>query len=156
MQDRELRGLVLAELYSSRLKGFVPVPAQLPVPGATPIEIANVCRQLAELNMIEWKGFYNQGVGMARIKAQGVDVVEGKVQSPIAISLGNINVHGSSNVQIGNHNLQGVQLDIDKLNAAIDGSAATMEEKDEAKSLFAKLASNELLMGLLKKWLLGS
>ena len=55
---------------------------------------------------------------MAKINAYGVDVIERRVQPPIAINIDqSVNVHGSQGVQIGGSgNVQNINLTLDKLN----------------------------------------
>ena len=59
-------------------------------------------------------------------------------------------VHGSTNVQIGSGHIQNVS-DFEMLNASINGAQATQTEKEEAKSLLEKLASNKLVLAALKR-----
>jgi hypothetical protein len=82
-----------------------------------------------------------------KITADGIDVMVGKVVPPPTITLNDhsVLVHGSSNVQIGNSNTQGVHIEIGKLVAAIDHSSASDNEKAEAKSLLKKLSENKLV-----------
>jgi hypothetical protein len=88
---------------------------------------------------------------MGKITAHGVDVIEGTARAPITITLHDrrISVSESSNVQIGNSNVQDVKFDIKKLIAAVDHSNASDTEKAEAKSLLEKLASNKLVQAAL-------
>src|SRR5208337_4375592 len=77
-------------------------------------------------------------------QARGVDVVEGTAVEPTTVTLHDhrISVSQSSNVQIGDSNIQDVErLRVDKLIAATDHSEASITEKAEAKSLLKKLAS---------------
>jgi hypothetical protein len=51
------------------------------------------------------------------------------------------------------HGSQNMTFDIGKLNATIDGSSATLNEKAEAKSLLERLSKNKLLTNLLElRW----
>jgi hypothetical protein len=88
------------------------------------------------------------------LTAYGIDVVTGEAKSPVPIVIDqSITVHSSSNVIIGNQNLQGVSIDIEKLNAAIDGSKADISEKAEARSLLKKLMGNKLVRSILEAWI---
>lgn len=147
MKDKELRGLVLERFYALRNSGD---PVQLAqIVSVAPndlVQLTNVCDQLAEYGLIEWNPLKSlAGVigGIGRITARGVDVVDGDVSSPITVTLHDhsITVSGSTNVQIGNANsIQNV--DISKVMEAIDRSTASPEQKEEAKSLWARLTNN--------------
>ena len=86
------------------------------------IRLLNICEQLGEHGLLHWrslKGLTIDG-GMGKISARGVDVVEGTARAPIAITLQTISVSQSSNVQIGDSNIQDVKVrieihDLDKL-----------------------------------------
>jgi hypothetical protein len=84
--------------------------------------------------------------GMGRITNLGVDVVEGNTAAPIAISIDrSISVSGSTHVQIGDGNVQDLHMNADKIVGAINRSTATGAEKEEAKSLLARLLDNPIL-----------
>ena len=75
---------------------------------------------------------------MAHITAHGVDVVERTGQSSLSVSFvdnsQHINVHSSSNVQIGNNNSQSIVNELENLARLINESNATPEEKKNAHS----------------------
>jgi hypothetical protein len=84
--------------------------------------------------------------GMGRITNLGVDVIEGNIKAPIAISIDrSISVSGSNLVQIGDGNTQDIRINSDKIVAAINQSTATLGEKEDAKSLLQKILENPLL-----------
>jgi hypothetical protein len=84
--------------------------------------------------------------GMGKITANGVDVIEGNVTAPIAISIDKlISISGSMGVQIGERNVQDIRLDAETITASIDQSGATVHEKEEAKSLWGRVLTNPLL-----------
>jgi len=155
MKDADLRGLVLQAFYDQRHQTTNLGLNQ--IIGAVPSErilLANICRQLAEHSLIKWHPIGGAGQfvdGVGNITAKGVDVVEGTTHSPITVTLHDhsISVAGSTNVQIGNANVQGVSFNISKLIAAIDHSSATEMEKKEAKSLIERIASSPLLQTVL-------
>ena len=77
----ELRGRLLSHFYNLRYSngGIVPVTEEI-LSGGEPISrevIAGVCRELADVGLIEWTS-YLQGhvIGSARIRGPGVDAVE--------------------------------------------------------------------------------
>jgi hypothetical protein len=156
MKDSEVRGLILRQLYELRHEqSYVHVPDKLTLPAEINPRVAgNVAAQLAEQHLITFKehmGAHHTS-GLAQINAYGVDVVEGARQSAIAITFDqSINIHGSSNVQIGKGNVQNATLD--KVAVAIDEAGASQTEKAEAKSLWSLVTSNKLLMGALSKFL---
>ena len=104
-KDSDRRTRVLRALYDSRhLKDWCPMPAADQAMSTEEKTIlVNICRQLAEAGLIEWKGLPGGQFGMARIKSRGVDVIEGNLPSPIALTVDarRISVTGSANVQIG-------------------------------------------------------
>jgi hypothetical protein len=59
-----------------------------------------------------------------------------------------ITVHSSSNVQIGNANVQDVSIEIEKVIAGIDSSPAPESEKTEAKSLLKKFLEHPLVASI--------
>ena len=88
---------------------------------------------------------------MGKISARGADVVEGSVASPISIVLDqshHVAVHHSSNVQIGNENVQDVTIHFEKLVSAIDKSSASEKDKKEAKSLLKKFLEHPLVSSI--------
>jgi hypothetical protein len=68
-------------------------------------------------------------------------VIEGNKPPPISIAP--ISVIGSSNVQVGDRNIQGVSAGT--LNMAIEHSNITESEKREAKSLLERFLGNPLI-----------
>jgi hypothetical protein len=85
---------------------------------------------------------------MISITSRGLDAIQNpQTFTPQVVMGNNVNIHNSQQVQVGDHNIQGIT--IEKLNAAVDGSQATFNEKQEAKSLLAKLAGNKLVMAVL-------
>jgi hypothetical protein len=153
MKDGELRGIVLEKFYELRnqqpsLINVLVLPEIVSLdPNVN--RLVNVCEQLGEYGLIHWESMNTTTTvgGMGKITARGVDVVEGTVLAPITVALHDhsISVSQSSNVQIGDSNIQGVErLRIDKLIAAIDHSEASFTEKAEAKSLLERLAGGPL------------
>lgn len=154
MKDNEIRGLVLQKYYDKRRQGFFQWSKEdfADLPPTVDIDSADLfraCDQLAEHGLIEWKPLRGRGQtvgGVGKITAFGVDVIEGESKPPISITLDHsISVHGSSNVQIGSHNVQDVSVEIGKLIAAINDSTATEAEKAEAKSLLRKFLEHPLV-----------
>ena len=155
MTDGELRGIILEKFYKLRhQKDLLELGDIVSIDPAEHTRLVNICDQLDQHALIEWKpirGLGGVAAGMGKITARGVDVIEGTARAPITITLHDrrISVSESSNVQIGNSNVQDVKFDIKKLIAAVDHSNASDTEKAEAKSLLEKLASNKLVQAVL-------
>jgi|ERR1700736_117739 len=151
MNDTEIRGIVLRKFYDKRREGRVRLSSTNfgETADFDEQDLFRACEQLAELGLIEWRpvrllsGTVN---GDGKIKAPGIDVIEGKSKAPASITLDqSISVHGSSNVQIGSHNIQDFSVQIV---SAIDHSAASDEEKAEAKSLLKKFLEHPLVTSI--------
>jgi hypothetical protein len=150
-RDADRRAIILQRLYDQRhhSDGFIPVPEN----GGSPeerITAVNIARQLSQNGLIDWKELSGAGMGMARITAQGVDIVEGTRASPITIAINrSINIHGSTNVQVGEGNRQEISIAGEKVIAAINNSTATAEEKEKAKSVLQSVLSSPVLSAAL-------
>ncbi|MEX0808799.1 MAG: hypothetical protein WD044_08720 [Dongiaceae bacterium] len=140
MRDNEIRGMVLKTLYDLRhTSDLINVDQSFNMPEANENVLHNIFEQLNESRLVMWRPVVG-GLGVARITSFGVDVVEGEAKPPISVVIDHsINVHSSSNVQIGKGNVQNID-DMEKLNIAIDQSTANHAEKAEARSLLASLS----------------
>lgn len=134
MKDIEMRGVILQRYYDCRRGGFIELNKSDFDNKFTREDICHISKQLDEHGLIEWKPIGELGrgnfSGMGRITASGIDVIEkGPETSPIEIKIDNsqYNVTESSNVQIGNKNVQNVAI------------------PKEGKSLLQKLLENPLL-----------
>lgn len=159
MKDADRRAIILSKLYDERhVRSWISVPFDTTKSTEEQIIETNICDQLSQYGLIEWKGLVGSPVGMAKITARGVDVVEGSSKAPIAINIDarRISVSGSANVQIGdgNHTMNAadtrvtsgnfdvlrdrlqelgiVQPDIEELRKAIEA------ERDDGKPLTFK------------------
>ena len=167
MKDTDLRGIMLQQFYDRRKQGYlgwgVKNVQELTYPqkdGVTPEDMLRICDQLGEHNLIEWKPLRQQmgetvgGVG--RINAFGVDVVEGGVQSPIAIHFTDksISVAGSTGVQIAGDNAnqqQTVTHHVEHIIRMIDSAPIPETDKKEAKfklGEFLKTKAADALYGI--------
>jgi hypothetical protein len=159
MKDNEARGLILTRLYEIRNEVDYANPKDLAGLPLAETVIGNILQQLGEKGLIDWKPV-RAGPGrnylayMAHISAFGVDVVEGKSQPPISITIdSSVNVHGSQNVLIGGQgNVQTVTMDIEKMISVVDSSGTSVREREEAKSLLKKIAENKLVQTVLTSW----
>jgi hypothetical protein len=154
MKDADLRGIVLRKLYEVRREGMTGLPVDDGL--LTPATSFDICRQLAQQSLIEFRAIEGIGGfrdGMVHITAYGVDVVEGTTRAPIAINIDqSVSVHSSQNVQIGKSNVQGIQIDAERLAVAIDNAEASLQEKAEAKSLLKKLLENPIVSKIIASW----
>lgn len=95
MHDGELRGWLLLHCYSLRHANGGTVPVTSVIFGGTEAvidsTIASIARQLADAGLISWQPSLGHEagyiIGIARITAHGVDVVEGKRTASINIVL---------------------------------------------------------------------
>ena len=135
------------------------IPDGLGILNIAPSVLGNCAVQLEEQGLIKFRQLMGKGYrfGRASITAFGVDVVEGNVSPPIAVSIdSSISVSGSQRVQIGGHgNTQNVTLDMEKMVTLVDSANATVAEKEEAKSLLKKVFDNKLVQGALEKLIKG-
>lgn len=156
MKDTEIRGLLLEKYYEKRR---LPDEVQLtPLDFAVELteeEIGSVSAQLGEHGLIEWLDatpLDGPPCGFGRITAKGIDVVEGSTTPPIAVHIHDhtraINVHGSTNVVVGDGNIQNVSSSVQALLNAIDESAGTADQKAEAKSQLKKFLEHPLVAAL--------
>jgi len=154
MKDTELQKVVLQTYYDLRHLGrFQWINEDVPEDKWPPIEnfgqLARICSQLAEEDLIEWRpliGANAQPVGgTGQIKARGVRVIEGTEKPPVGFVINNIHNHNSpgANFNLGNGSIQ--QSWTELTSQKIDNSVATPEEKQKAKSLLAQISENKLL-----------
>jgi hypothetical protein len=157
MKDTDLQKFVLQTYYDLRDQGpFQWIKEEVPEDKWPPVQsfaqLARICSQLAEEDLIEWDpmiGGGGQAVGgHGQIKARGVRVIEGAEEPPIGFVVNNNNIHNSSNVQVGNHNSISSLINVDKLNAAIDHSSFSKIEKTEAKSTLSKFLEHPVIAAI--------
>ncbi len=157
MKDNEIRGIVLRHYYERRYEDYHQwreEDIQKLGNELTEKIVFAICDQLSDHNLIHWKPIKvmrGTANGMGKITAYGVDVIEGEVKAPISIALNhghNITITGSSNVQIGDANSQGVSIEIGKLLDAINNSTGKEGEKEEAKSLLRSFLSHPLVSAI--------
>lgn len=108
--------------------------------------------QLAQEGLIDWnpaRGPMRSYLAfMAHISVHGSKVIEGVEQTRLEIKIDrSINIHGSTNVHIGD-----INIDAEKIVANINSANATVTEREEAKSLFKKVLENPLLKGAIERW----
>lgn len=134
MKDNEMRGVILQKYYDRRRDGFIKLNESDFDNKLTKEDICHISKQLDEHGLIEWKSIGEIGrgnfSGRGRITASGINVIEkGPETSPIEIKIDNsqYNITESSNVQIGNKNVQDVTI------------------PEEEKSLLQKLLENPLI-----------
>lgn len=154
MKDTQLRGIILAKYYERRrgqLFTLKPEDFDPPIPIVDILEISD---QLGQHGLIEWKVFKPiSGIadGRGKISAFGIDVVEGEATPDIKVEFvqtKTVNVTGSSNVVVGDHNQLTVTQHIAELARVIDNSSGTSEQKAEAKSIIRRLAEHPLVAAI--------
>ena len=156
MKDNDLRGIMLEFFYQHRrsprnLLSLSDFPKVFSEDGFR--EVHRICKQLEEYGYIKW-AIYSSGdgqVGQGQITGSGVDVIEGNAQAAIAITVeqnSNVNVTGSSNVQIGNHNSMSNLIRVDALNTAIEDSSFSSADKEEAKSALSKFLEHPVIAAI--------
>lgn len=151
MKDTQLRGIILAKYYERR-RGqlFTPKPEDFDPPIAIE-DILAISDQLGQHGLIEWtvlKNFGGISAGLGKISAFGIDVVEGEATPDIKVEFvqnKTINVTGSSNVVVGDHNQMSVTQHIAELARVIDNSNGTPEQKAEAKGILRRLVEHPLV-----------
>jgi hypothetical protein len=155
MIDAEIRAIVLQKFYDRRQEGRMINANQLGITTTPYDEVLRICDQLAEKHLIKFTSTKAAGGivvhGAGRITACGVDVVERQADPPFPINFDfshRIDVRDSSNVQVGNANVQTV-IEIDRIFAAIDSSNASESDKAEVKSLFNKFLEHPLVSAIL-------
>jgi hypothetical protein len=153
MKDTQLRGVILAKYYERR-RGqiFTPKPEDFDPPIAIE-DILAISDQLGQHGLIEWKVLKTVGIsaGFGKISAFGIDVVEGEATADIKVEFvqnKTINVSGSSNVVVGDHNQMSVTQHIAELARVIDNSGGTPEQKAEAKGLLLRLVEHPLVASI--------
>ena len=151
MKDTELRGILLQHFYERRREQwFLPKPEDLGV-SVTEQDVLQVCDQLAQHGMLEWKGLKGHGIvktGLGKINAFGIHVVEREATPDIKVEFvknQTINITGSTNVVVGNNNAQTVTETARDLISIIESADATTDQKSEAKGLLRKFLEHPLL-----------
>lgn len=151
MKDTELRGIVLQCYYEKRREPmFTPQEEDF----QEKISLEDICAvsgQLGEHGLITWKAIKSFGgvsFGLGKITALGIDVVEGDVTPDIKVEFvqnKSINITGSSNVIVGDHNKQNISHHITEIARAIEAGQATPEQKAEAKGLLRTFVEHPLV-----------
>jgi hypothetical protein len=168
MKDSELRGFVLQAFYRKRRLGWLGIGINtgedLEFDDRVPQEdVVRIAAQLADAGLLEWSPLKNNRgnliAGAGQINAFGVDVIEGTETPPIPIHIDmsshtfTTNISGqNNNVQVAGANSQqsqNISQEVEKLIQAIDSSAATEEEKSEAKGLLAAFLQSSVITALL-------
>jgi len=151
MKDTQLRGLLLQYYYDGRREQWaLPKPEEID-PALSEQDILQVCDQLAQHGMLEWRVLKGHGIirsGMGKINAFGIDVVEREAKPDIKVEFvanQTINISGSTNVVVGDHNTQTVTKTVHDLITVIDSANATQEQKAAAKGLLRKFLEHPLL-----------
>ena len=158
MKDTELQKPVLQTYYDLRHLGrpFQWIEEEVPEDKWPPVEsfsqLARICSQLAQEDLIEWRparGGSGEVVGgSGQIKIRGVRVIEGAEKPPVGFTVNNIHNHNPTNVQVGNHNSISTVINVEKFNAAIDHSNFSITQKAEAKSALSKFLEHPVIAAI--------
>jgi hypothetical protein len=114
-------------------------------------QLARICSQLEEEDLIEWHpliGANAQPVGgTGQIKARGVRVIEGTEKPPVGFVINNIHNQNSpgANFHLGHGSIQQHASWVELAKEKIDGTVTSTEEKQKAKSLLTQISENKLL-----------
>ena len=155
MKDAEIRGILLQKYYEHRRERYISFSSEDFNGQISDKDIAYISDQLSEHGLIAWQPTQNRGElvgGFGHISAFGVDVIENEdIESPIKIVFDqrNISVTESTNVQIGNGNIQTETLTIGQIIEAIDKYADKESEKKEAKSRLKAFLEHPLVTSIL-------
>ena len=149
MKDKELRGVVLNKFYEKRGNMLHVLTTSDFGREFSYSDLQRICEQLSEHELIaSWKpGNTGAGeqVGVGKISANGVDVVEGDESPPLAINFhqdNSINISESKNVQLGSGNYIGAQTGVDEILKVLESSAASDADKKVAKSKLRQFLEN--------------
>lgn len=156
MSDIQLRGVVLQHLYEHRSEyHYQPKPENF-YPPMQWLDLVRICDQMQQHGLVDAKIINllsgDRVMPFCRISARGVDVVETGSSADLRIefmsnqSNQTINITGSSNVIVGDHNQQSIQHSVQELVRVIESSGATPEKKEEAKGLLRKFLEHPLLV----------
>jgi len=156
MTETELRKIVLQSFYDMRHLGHPFQWCEVPDDKFPPVEsfsqLARICSDLAEENLVEWnqvEGGMGEAVGgIGQIKGRGVRIIEGKEPLPGIMTLidNSVKIVGSpaAIVQVGNNNNASVsmpQIDqsIFELRNLVGKASASDLEKEEAISALERV-----------------
>lgn len=154
MKDTELRGILLQCYYEKRREPMFTPAIEDFHEKITLEDICAVSEQLGEHGLITWKDIKRvNGIsfGFGKITAFGIDVVEGVTTPDIKVEFvqnKSINITGSSNVIVGDHNKQNISHHVTEIARAIDASQATPEQKADAKCLLKTLVEHPLITSI--------
>jgi len=151
MKDNELRGLFLKKYYEHRKEGFYqPEVADFTI-SLEESEIVRISEQLDQHDLINWESLntFQQEKGHGEITALGIDVIEGEKASPVEIKYQNITISSSSNIQIGDQNIQDIKISIENIISSIESSSFSPQEKNEAKSKLKEFLKHPVVASIL-------
>jgi hypothetical protein len=159
MKDTELQKIVLQAYYDMRHLGREFQWCEVPEDKIPPVEsfsqLARICSQLADENLIEWHPIEDGNgapvAGFGQIIGRGVRVIEGAEKPPVGFVFNNIHNHNSpgANFNFGSGNIYQQAAWLESVSQQIDVAAATPEEKQKSKSLLTQISENKLLNTIL-------
>jgi hypothetical protein len=151
MKDSVVRGCLLQLLYERRSEGSLPFgqgeQAVRPPGGINRRDWLRAVAQLLEYRLIDWTPLEDKsGMGLlsgfARINERGVEVLEGRVEPPVSISIDKSRrTRVSKREQPSIAQQRAITEALEKVLTAIDQTDVSEQERNEAKSLLRKLLS---------------
>lgn len=123
------------------------------------LDITRISRQLYEHKLIVASYISDRDTGpfgslhQARISANGIDVIEGEAQAPIAVRIDNrrienkqtFNIDRSAGIQIGDYNSQEIVGALEQILSQINSVDASEDERKEAKSRLENFLKHPLV-----------
>jgi hypothetical protein len=153
MKDSVVRGCLLQLLYERRSEGSLPFgqgEQAVPAPGGiNRRDWLRAVAQLSEYRLIDWTPLEDHsGMGLlsgfAKINDFGVEVLEGRVEPPVSISIDKSRrTRVSKQEQVPIAQQQAITEALEKVLTAIDQADVSEQERNEAKSLLRKLLSSK-------------
>lgn len=112
--------------------------------GHTEQQVRAQCQRLKETELIDWRPHFGPGpLGQGRIKIEGINFYVGLAEN-LPSSVINISHSTISGSQVGTSHSSIQNLTLSQLKDAIERSAASPEDKDEAKSRLQKFLEHPL------------
>jgi hypothetical protein len=163
MKDSVVRGCLLQLLYEHRSEGAIPFgqteQAVSPPAGINRRDWLRAVAQLSEYGLIDWMPLQDQsGMGLlsgfAKINEFGVKVLEGSVEPPISIAIGqsrptSVAPPQEQAVAGGTPQQAAITEALENVINAINHADASEQEKNDARSLLRELLGSKAAYSVL-------
>ena len=157
MKDSVVRGCLLQLLYERRSEGSLPFgqgEQAVPAPGGiNRRDWLRAVAQLSEYRLIDWTPLEDHsGMGLlsgfAKINDFGVEVLEGRLEPPVSISIdksrrARVSKREQAPTAGRTPQQQAITEALEKVLIAIDQAKVSEQEKNEVKSLLRKLLGSK-------------